>query len=512
MPESRRFGDPAKMELAIRWVDDPEPPERRPAEYGWSMGQLTIRVAGRNVTATTLGGEQRSHVGWYLAPFLDWLATNWVALLHEERLPWPNPGSAPAALACNHALDEWMAADDPHGQRHYANVQDWYFRHGVRSAAVGGVFPDLFIRRVADDIEVSWSGQPASFAQDGLTFESSAGAARLAVRDVAEAIWQTLDWFVRHPPPSRQQYHDQIAALRAKVAALRNVQHSALAHMYVHGDIMERVESAFAAIDRGDLLEGDVVAHGAPYIAELPPAVVMFGGVSPDLGTRDVEGLRDQIVAAQGGGDTDALGHLVAERRGSALGVPHRDGHRFAAELLEDVAPPDDDFVDVRAMCRGLGLNIQEVDLETDSIRGAAIAGEGFSPRIVINRTHYFNQNESGKRFTIAHELCHVLFDRTRARRLAHSSGPWAAQGIERRANAFAAHLLMPRALVVKHLPDANRIERDDVQGLASRLQVNDSALLPHLQSLDLIDAASRERLRDEVRSAPARGGGALER
>ena len=174
--------------------------------------------------------------------------------------------------------------------------------------------------------------------------------------------------------------------------------------------------------------------------------------------------------------------------------------------VLEDVAhPPADDFVDVRAMCSRLGVDIQETELETESIRGAAIAGDGFSPRIVVNRTHHFNQNEPGKRFTIAHELCHVLFDRTRARRLAHaSSGRWAAQGIEQRANAFAAHLLMPRALVYEHLQDANRIERDDVQRLASRLRVNDSALLWHLRNLDLLDAACRERLRDEVGRAPS--------
>ena len=506
-----RFGDRAKVELEIRWVDDPEPSERWPAEYGWSMGHLTIRVAGMNVTATTLDGEQQPYVGWYLAPFLDWLATNWVALLHEERLPWPNRGSAPAAIACNHALEEWIAADDQHGRRHYANAQDWYFRHGVRSAAAGGIFPDLFIRRIADDIELSWSGRPMAFTEDGLAFESGAGHARLAVGDVAETIWQTLEWVVDHLPESPAQYDDHIAALRTKVASLRTIEYSAMARTYVHPAILEKAENAFAAVDRADLLEGDEATCDAPYVAEMPPAVLMFGGVAPDLGIRDVECLRDQMVAAHGGGDSSELGALVADRHGSALGVPYRDGYRFADELLEDLgdaARPTSDFVDVRAMCADLGIEVQETELETDSIRGAAIAGDGFSPRIVVNQTHYFNQNDSGKRFTIAHELCHVLFDRTRARRLAHaSSGRWAAQGIEQRANAFAAYLLMPRALVLAHLQDANRIEREDVQRLAGQLRVNDSALLRHLQNLDLIDAERRERLRDEMGSAALRGG-----
>ena len=504
MPKWNRFGDPNKVELGIRWIDDSEPHERRPAGYGWSMGQLTIRVAGVNGTATTNDGAQQSYVGWYLSPFLDWLATNWVTLLHEERMPWPNPGNSPAVTACNQALEEWMAADDVLGKRHYANTQDWYFRHGVRSAAAGGVFPDLFIRRVADDIELSWSGRSMPFTQDGLAFESGAGVARLAVRDVAEAIWQTLDWAVNHAPESPAQYDDQIAVLRTKVASLRNIEYATLARAYVHDTVFEQVENAFAAIDRAALLEGGLAANDASYIAELSPAVAMFGGVSPDLGTRDIEYLRDQIVAAQGGSDSVDLDELVAARHGSALGVvPHQDGHRFADELLEDLEDVTRhvDFVDVQRLCADLGIDIQETALETDSIRGVAIAGDGFSPRIVVNETHYFNQNESGKRFTIAHELCHVLFDRTRARRLAHvSGGRWVAQGIEQRANAFAAYLLMPRALVLEHLQDANRIERDDVQHLASQLRVNYSTLLWHLENLDLIDSAYRERLLDELR------------
>lgn len=218
--EWARFGDPARMAMEIRWVVDPEPFEQRPAQYGWSMGQLTIHAAGVNVTATTHDGSQQPHVRWYLAPFLDWLATNWMALLHEERLPWPNPGSKPAAMACNHALEEWMTADDPRGRQRYASVQDWYFRHGMRSAAAGGVFPDFFIRRVADDVELSWSSLPVPFAKGGLAFQSGTGVARLPVRDVAEVIWQTLDWAANHPPESPAQYLAHIAALRMKVAAL----------------------------------------------------------------------------------------------------------------------------------------------------------------------------------------------------------------------------------------------------------------------------------------------------
>ena len=93
----------------------------------------------------------------------------------------------------------------------------------------------------------------------------------------------------------------------------------------------------------------------------------------------------------------------------------------------------------------------EEIALETGSIRGVALAGEGFSPRIAINLTHVYNTNEEGKRFTIGDEPCHVPFDRIRARRIAHVSGAWAAPGIERRANASnfvprSAHGGEPRA------------------------------------------------------------------
>ena len=202
----------------------------------------------------------------------------------------------------------------------------------------------MFIRRVADDIELSWSGAPVEFTREGLAFESSAGHARVPVREVAETILRTLEWAVNHPPESPAQYRDKIAALQAKVDALRNVEYLELVRTCVPPGVLERAIVAFDNIGQTSPLEGNQAAE--PYINELPPAVAMFGGVSPDLSTHDVT-------------------------------------------------------------------------------------------------------------------------------------------------------YLMPRALVLMHLRDANHIEKSDVQHLASELQVNESALLRHLRNLGLIDDVDRDRLRD---------------
>ena len=53
------------------------------------------------------------------------------------------------------------------------------------------------------------------------------------------------------------------------------------------------------------------------------------------------------------------------------------------------------------------------------------------------------------RRFTLAHELCHLIHDRGYGARLAIASGPWAPADVEQRANAFAAMLLDARMHLV---------------------------------------------------------------
>ena len=311
--EGRSFGQAGRFELELRWVDDKEPVRRRPVGYGWSMGELRISVAGVALTATRVGDHTQSHIRWYLAPVLDWLASNWAALLHEERTPWTRT-AAPASKACQQAFDQWIAAIDRDGQRRFARIQRWYRKHGLRSAATGGVFPDLYMRRVADDVELSWSPAPPLFAPEGLNFETAAGFAHLPVDEVANPLWEMLDWATANAPslatPGDREY---AARLRGKVQALTAAPAIEMAKAHLSPMIYARARAFLAKAGRLDLLQPTSTAtgHHAPYIVEFPPAVAMFGGVSPDLENEDVARLHDVLIRSEGGKDCDELAALV---------------------------------------------------------------------------------------------------------------------------------------------------------------------------------------------------------
>ena len=147
-----------------------------------------------------------------------------------------------------------------------------------------------------------------------------------------------------------------------------------------------------------------------------------------------------------------------------------------------------------------LGIEVRQTQLSTDTIRGVALAGGGFGPTILLNTASIYNAAEDGRRFTLAHELCHILFDRTRARRVTIASGPWVAPGIEKRANAFAAYLLMPATLVRRLLPVSGRVDREHIVSAAQALHVSETALVEHAYNLDLIGEWDRERLRASFR------------
>jgi Zn-dependent peptidase ImmA (M78 family) len=496
MSEFAVFGNPERFEIAVRWTRDSEPRSRRPIEHGWSIGDLRLTIAGRVVTKSRRGAVNRDHVAWYLSPFVRWLGENWVHLLHEEDFAWHEKTSAPAAVACRRALDSWIAAQDEGGKSQYRAVQAWYRRHALRSVSEGGLFPDLFLRRFLDEIEVSWTAGAPLFAPDGFTFVADPGFARLAVADVGVPLWEALTWAASNPPEGlNAEDRSRHAALEASVERVAALRPANFDKAYLSPAVAEMMFEAFSEAQRPDLMT-DRIRPGQHFVDVFSPAVAMFGGVAPQLTHEDVGSLRALLVETAGGQDAAGLSRLVSELSDEPLGFrPYEDGYNLADDLLDALEEPGDkDFIDVLSICERLQVRVIQKALNTSAIRGVALAGDGFSPTIVVNETSVFNRNVAGRRFTVAHELCHVLCDRSRAKRVAHVSGPWVAPGIEKRANAFAAYFLMPRVLLVRLLHGAN-FEGDEIAETADRLQVSGRALVEHLYNMDLIDEAGRERL-----------------
>ena len=501
MTDFATFGDPSRFEIAVRWAADGEPRARRPADHGWSMGDLRITVGNQVITTNQNAAAPQDHIAWYISPMFRWLARNWAALLHEEAFPWTERTPAPALVACHRAMDRSVAFEDGPGRKQYRDAQEWYRRHALRAGAEGGLFPDLFIRRFNDDIELSWSGAPPLFAPDGFVFVTEPGFARLPVAEVATPLWEALNWAASTCPPGLSGMdRARHAEMAREIEGINDLTAVDFDGAYVSPEVIGIMREAFASAERSDLVEERVSAD-KPFIEEFSPAVAMFGGVSPRLERADVEALRNLLIETSGGRDGERLAALVSDAKGALGPRPHEDGYEMAEDLLEALAlPGDEDFVDVEATCAALGVRLIDRKLRTDSIRGVALAGEGFSSTILVNETSVFNSNALGRRFTIAHELCHILFDRSRARRVAHVSGRWAAPGVERRANAFAAFLLMPRSLLLRHLGASPLPTIENVVEVAEALKVNESALVEHLYNMDFIDEPQRERLRAEFR------------
>ncbi len=293
-------------------------------------------------------------------------------------------------------------------------------------------------------------------------------------------------------------------SLVAKIDALDSLTPNRINATIIAEALLNRVRASFSATGREDLLQPQISADGA-YVEAEAPAIAMFGGVSVDLSERDVTTLRDAMIAAATG--QQAEGPLIdLVKNASPHGKPWEDGYALADGLLDDLEDRRFDLVEngssnIRGLCSYLGITINEKALDTDSIRGVALAGDGFSPTIMINTSSTYNINEDGRRFTVAHELCHVLYDQSRARRLAHASGAWVAPGIEKRANAFAAWILMPPRLLQRYTSLAGPIAAARLREIANATHVADRALVEHLYNLDVISEYEREKLRRDLQT-----------
>jgi Zn-dependent peptidase ImmA (M78 family) len=162
--------------------------------------------------------------------------------------------------------------------------------------------------------------------------------------------------------------------------------------------------------------------------------------------------------------------------------------------LVED----SDGWIDVHAVLATLEIANTKIDLTDEEVRAVSVFGPTQQPHIFCNRRTRWGQSVEVERFTLAHELCHLILDREYGDELAIATGPWAPVGIEQRANAFAAAFLMPTWLLRDALNATGLPAESEkaITAVSTRLRVSRSSLIDRLYNLGELTIDDRLRLR----------------
>lgn len=497
-----------KEDFALRVVFEPDPDAGRSAtaEESSSWGLLEIWVRGRNLCRHEEEGELVSSVHWYLLPMIEWLASNWNPLLHEERLPCRNAGNDaweslfetrfPPASYEGDAEDQWTM-----------QWQEWQHRHCLRSCRSGGLFPDVVIRRRGDKVEVSWSNESLPGIPEDVMFIYPHGFALLDPVQVARPLYEFLraciGYLIQRLPESErlQQAKRTIDSIEK---ASKDERLAWLSGLGYSARVRERWCKVIQSIRRAPREVADYLLETADDGLVLEGschAALMFGSASPTLSEADLEILAGRLIELYApNSETPQLEDLVADEP-----IPFDKGHAW--EIGYDLAEPvierfslgrqSADSVDISAILDTLGIRQERIELSDSHIRGVSIAGPYHQPAIFINTNDRRNETLPGERFTLAHELCHILFDRSYGKKLAMVSDTWAPLQVEKRANAFAAMLLMPPELVRRTIAALSvpLASERAVHEVRKRLQTSFAGTLDHLTNLGWLDPLTAEQI-----------------
>jgi Zn-dependent peptidase ImmA (M78 family) len=504
---SRLAGDTSRFAVALSLHPDPDDGAGATPEEATSWGALQLWVEGKNLTLHTIDGQSGDAVQWYLLPFLEWLAGSWNPLLHEER-----PPGEPQADDAVHDLRATRYApptfDDRDALRWEQGWYDWWRRHALPAAREGGLFPNVVFRHWRDAVEVSWDSETMAGA-DGLQFAVPYGRARLRPTDVAEPLYAVaID--------AAQELRERLPASKRigqLVRSLEKVSDAALSPERLlwmvdagRGGRAARqwrhVVKAFETASEQARSAALSIHSDALVVTGSCHAALLFGAISPSLGNDDVAKLAHVLIDAyDANGEQGPLQKFARPQPLKSMPGPiWEEGWSLAEETLGALGP-NSSWVDVESILRQHAVPILDVELTDQEIRGVSIAGEQHRWTVCVNPAYHDGNGDEIRRFTMAHELCHLLYDRGKEQKVAIASGPWAPKDIERRANAFAAMFLMPRDLVRIACRDAGPLDKlEAVESVARQLHTSVTATLHQLANLYVIDEGTRDRLLARLR------------
>lgn len=410
--------------------------EKYSAVFTWTGSRESTTAA--SATRGTFDFSTGSSLIWDLGKFewtwielLEWLSENWVAIVGDDGLPF--------AVNPENAADLNRYLDSQAREVSDAVVEDqrsvlWTFleSHDLGRGLLGAEPPQLVAWREGlvghiltprGHFRSAWHSLESILTEIGDAIAVRVGAFATDGR----ALAAVTSWNARQNVSARQV-----------VAQVTGVADAAVPIILAFWKRESVGKNLSAVVARSEIL---VAARMTAGLSEDLITVLLTEIAATDLrNTADLDQFAAQI-------DMDEVS--TTDLR------PFEQGHLAAQQVREILGLSDNVRFDPQSWLVENGIEYRETRLGVRGIDAVAAWGDQHGPVVIINLDGTHSQASSGRNASIAHEIGHLLLDRFDGLPAAEVLGGRTNPFVEARARAFAAELLLPRAVAGENLAQA---------------------------------------------------------
>lgn len=405
------FGEKGAILFEVRWSA-----ESAATSTDTTRGVLRLWAHGRQVWP---GNDLDEGFEWIWIEFADFLANSWRWLLWENGFPFELPGGSITQVYAD-LNRRWDLLSMAAREEEEEDLYSFEERHDLARALMGAVAPQVWLVREGNMCWVSTPDAavlvPFRLVEGALQGFADAIISRLAdVHERATAVQAA--WNARNRTTTGEF-----------VSIATGLEHGVVSQLQGDHD-----PASFWEFDADDFAVTELMA-AARSAAALP--------------TTDTAQMLQAIRSASRR-DTSALdtlsGVALQQIPTGPEWYPYDQGYFVADWLRAQIGATSQDAVDSEELLRQWAVQIQTIKLSTDAVDAVASWGPKHGPVVIANTAGAHNRSDRGLRATYAHEIAHLLLDRTMALPLAEVMGGRAVGTTEERARAFAAQLLLPK-------------------------------------------------------------------
>jgi len=382
-------------------------------------------VAGEPVWGVDTEDEQPDPLEWNWADLLALLARAWPWLALEEQYPFDLTLRDPRGLR-DAAEQRWADSSKQVRSREQEQLYRFLRRHDLSEGLGGVILPSVMLMREGQQMWLATENRSERFELGRvlgcLEAIGNGIAQRLRGAEDAQAGSIVAVWEGRQARMQKRRVTIQ-SGLDARTLEA------------VQGD---RPANEFWEVDEGSLDDTELLA------------VARSSGGELSLDQKQSVLERVRASTRSDAGELDALSR---EARGQLANWSTREdfkqGHELAVWLRERLGLATDERAEPHDLLQSWGIPVEELAL-SKSIEALGVWGPRHGPALFVNPEGLRSASMHGRRATLAHEICHLLVDRERALPMAEVLGGASPSRPERRANAFAAELLLPQSAAAR--------------------------------------------------------------